>query len=71
MTTSIHSLQAVHAETQKEQSVQPPKTLQMEDNTPILGVQDTVTISQQAKQALTHSTTNLGGGGPNELGDTR
>jgi hypothetical protein len=71
MTTSVHSLQAVHAETQKEQSVQPPKTLQMQDNTPNLGVQDTVTISQQAKQALTHSTTNLGGGGSNDYGDTR
>jgi len=71
MTSSIHSLQAVHAERQKEQSVQPPKTLQMEDNTPNLGVQDTVTISQEAKQALTHSTTNLGGGGPNDYGDTR
>jgi hypothetical protein len=71
MTTSIHSLQAVHAETQKEQTVQPPKTLQMEDTTSNLSVQDTVTISQQAKQAFTHSTTYLGGGGSNDYGDTR
>jgi hypothetical protein len=71
MTSSVHSLQAVHAERQEEQSVQPPKTLQMEDKTQNVAVQDTVTISQDARQALTHSTTNLGGGGPNDYGDTR
>lgn len=71
MTSSVQSLQIAHSERQQEQAVQPPKTLQTEANTQNLGIQDTVTISQQAKQALTHSTTNLGGGGPNDYGDTQ
>jgi len=71
MTSSIHSLQEAHAKEQTEQSVQPPPTLQTQAATQNLGVQDTVTISQEARQALTHSTTNLGGGGPNDYGDTR
>jgi hypothetical protein len=31
--------------------------------------QDTVTISQEARQALTHNTTQAGGGGKNDYGD--
>jgi hypothetical protein len=57
MTSSIHSVQEAHSQTQTEQTVQPPKTLQTEAAT-----QDTVTISQEAKQALTQSTTQAGGG---------
>jgi hypothetical protein len=52
MTSSIHSLQEAHSQSQTEQSIQPPKTLQ----TQAAARQDTVTISQEAKQALTHST---------------
>ncbi len=71
MSSSVHSLQAAHAESQNEQSVQPPKTLQTQAATTNLGIQDNVTISEQARQALTHSTTQAGGGGPNDYGDTR
>jgi hypothetical protein len=70
MTNSVHSIQAVHAQSQTEQAVQPPKTLPAQEtakqNT---ASQDTVTISQQARQALTHSTTQAGGGGANGHGD--
>jgi hypothetical protein len=61
MTNSIHSIQEVHSQSQTEQTVQPPKTLQTE-----AAAQDTATISQEARQALTHSTTQAGGGGAND-----
>jgi len=64
MTSSIHSLQEAHSQSQTQESVQPPKTLQTQAATR----QDSVTISEEAKQALTHSTTQAGGGGPNERG---
>ena len=63
MTSSVHSLQVAHSQSQTEQTVQPPKTLQ---NAASPATQDTVTISQEARQALTHSTTQAGGGGANE-----
>ncbi|HSZ19772.1 MAG TPA: hypothetical protein VK770_08270 [Candidatus Acidoferrum sp.] len=69
MTSSIHSVQEAHSQAQTEQAVQPPKTLQTQAATQNRASQDTVTISQEARQALTHSTTQAGGGGPNDYGD--
>ena len=63
MTSSIHSVQEAHSQSQTEQTVQPPKTLRTE-----AVAHDTVAISQEARQALTHSTTQAGGGGANERG---
>jgi hypothetical protein len=64
MTSSVHSIQEAHSQSQTQEAVQPPKTLQ----TNAAARQDTVTISEEAKQALTHSTTQAGGGGANERG---
>ena len=58
MSTSIHSVQQAHADTQTKEAVQPPKSLQ----TQAAAQNDTVTISQEARQALAHSTTQAGGG---------
>ena len=69
MTSSIHSLQEAHSQSQTEQAVQPPKTLQSQADTHNPAAQDTVTISQEARQALTHSTTQAGGGGANDYGE--
>jgi hypothetical protein len=66
MTTSVHSLQSAQSQKQTEQSVQPPKDLQTQTRAQSSGVQDTVTISQEARQALTHSNTDAGGGAPND-----
>ena len=66
MTSSIHSVQEAHSQSQTEQAVQPPKTLQKEAAKQTAAPQDQVTISQEARQALTHSTTQAGGGGANE-----
>ena len=66
MTTSLHSLQSTQAQKQTEQAVQPPKNPQAQDAAKLKNVQDTVTISQEARQALTHNTTDAGGGGPND-----
>lgn len=66
MTTSVHSLQSAQTQKQTEQSVQPPKTLQTQAAAQLSGMQDSVTISQEARQALTHSNTDAGGGAPNE-----
>jgi hypothetical protein len=71
MTSSVHSLQVAHSQSQKEEAVQPPKTLQSEAAKQGSAPQDTVTISQQARQALTHSTTQAGGGGANHNGDNQ
>jgi hypothetical protein len=62
MTSSIHSLQEAHSQSQTQEAVQPPKTLQTQAATR----QDTVTISEEAKQAITHSTARAGGGGAND-----
>ena len=69
MTSSIHSLQEVHSESQTEQTVQPSKTLQIAAETHNPASQDTVTISQESRQALTHGTTQAGGGGANVQGE--
>lgn len=66
MTNSVHSLQSAQSQKETEQAVQPPKTLQMDAAKQNRALQDTVTISQEARQALTHSTTNAGGGGAND-----
>jgi hypothetical protein len=66
MTTSVHSVQSAQSQKQTEQSVQPPKDLQTQTQAQLSGVQDTVTISQEARQALTHSNTDVGGGAPND-----
>jgi hypothetical protein len=68
MTNSVQSLQAAHSQTQTEEAVQAPKTLQKEAATRNPASPDTVTISQEARQALTHSTTQAGGGGANDYG---
>jgi hypothetical protein len=68
MTSSIHSLQEAHSQSQAQEAVQPPKTLQTQAVTQNPAAQDTVTISQHARQALTHSTTQAAGGGANERG---
>jgi hypothetical protein len=61
MASSINSLQATHAQSQAEQSVQPPKTLQTEAATQTAPPRDTVTISQQARQALASNTKRTNG----------
>jgi hypothetical protein len=66
MTNSVQSLQAAHSQTQTEEAVQAPKTLQQEAAKQNPAAQDIVTISQEARQALTHSTTQAGGGGAND-----
>lgn len=74
MTTSasVHSVQTVQAESQTQKSVQPLKTLQTQDAAKQnQATQDSVTISQQARQALANSTTQAGGGGRNDSGNTR
>ena len=52
MLTSVHSLQSVHVHEQSAQSVQPPQNLQTEAPTQTAIPVDTVSISQQARQAL-------------------
>jgi hypothetical protein len=69
MTSSIHSLQEAHSQSQTHEAVHPPKTLQTQAATHKPASQDIVTISPQARQALTHSTTKAGGGGANDHGD--
>lgn len=57
MTNSVQSVQVNQARTQKEQSVQPPRTLQEQaakENSQ--ASQDQVTISQQARHALANDT---------------
>jgi hypothetical protein len=70
MANSVLSIQAARSLTQTEQTVQPPKTLQSETARNETVSQDTVTISQEARQALTHSTTQAGGGGANDHGNS-
>ena len=70
MAGSIHSIQATHAQVQAEQSVQPPKTLQSDAATQTAIPKDTVTISQQARQALASSTKQASGADANHDGDS-
>jgi len=70
MSNSIHSLQAAHAQSQAEESVQPPKTLQTQAAKQNAAPQDTVTISQQTRQAVASNTKQAGGRDANH-GDSR
>ena len=69
MINSVHSVQAVHAQSQTEQAVQPPKSLQTQAAKQNTGSQDTVTISQQARQALASNTKQASGADTNHDGD--
>ena len=62
MTSSVHSLQVASSQAKTEDAVQAPKTLQKQAEAHNPASQDRVTISQEARQALTHSTTQAGGG---------
>ncbi len=68
MSSSIQSIQATHAQSQAEQSVQPPKTLQTEAATQTAIPNDTVTISQQARQALVTNSQQANGADANSNG---
>jgi hypothetical protein len=54
MSNSVQSLQAVNAQAQTEQTVQPPKKLQTTGQNSI--PRDTVTISKSAQQAQAGNT---------------
>ncbi len=69
MANSVHSIQAAHSQSQTEQAVQPPKTLQTEAAKQNAGSQDTVTISQQARQALASNTKQASGSDTNSNSD--
>ncbi len=69
MTSSVHSLQEAHSQSQTEEAVQAPKTLQTQAATQNTGSQDTVTISQQARQALASNTKQASGGDANSNGN--
>jgi hypothetical protein len=68
MSSSIHSVQAAHVQSQAEQSVQPPKTLQTDAATQTAIPKDTVTISQQARQALANNNQRTSGAEANSNG---
>ncbi len=68
MSSSIQSIQAAHAQAQAEHSVQPPKTLQTEAATQTAIPKDTVTISQQARQALVTNSQQANGASANSNG---
>jgi hypothetical protein len=69
MSNSVHSLQLAHLESQTEQAVHPPKSLQTQAATQNTGSQDTVTISQQARQALASNSKQRSGSDTNPNGD--
>lgn len=60
MASSVLSIQATHTQDQTEQSVQPPKNLQAEATTQNAVPKDTVSISQQARQALANDSRRAG-----------
>ena len=68
MSNSVQSVQAINAQTQTEQTVQPPKKPQTaaQTSTP----QDKVTISESAKQVLTDNTKPAAGGDVDHDGDS-
>jgi hypothetical protein len=68
MSNSIHSIQAVNAQAQTQQAVQPPKNQQTTAQPAI--PQDTVTISQSAKQAQAVNTKAAAGGDVDHDGDS-
>ena len=69
MANTIHSIQASYVQSQTEQAVLPPKTLQTKAATQNTGSQDTVTISQQARQSLASNTKQASGSDTNHDGD--
>jgi hypothetical protein len=69
MTSSVHSLQIAHSQSQKEEAVHAPKTLQTQAATQNTGSQDTVTVSQEARHALASNTKQASGGDTNSNGD--
>ena len=68
MFNSTQSVQVAHAQKQVEQTVQPPKTLQTEAATQTAIPKDTVTISQQARQAAVTNTQQANGTADNSNG---
>ncbi len=71
MTSSVHSLQAAHSQAQTQDAVQAPKTLQTEAAAQNAGLQDVVTISQEARQALASNTKQASGSDANSSGFKR
>jgi len=69
MTSSVHSLQVAHSQSQTEETVQAPKTLQTTAVTQNAGSQDTVTVSQEARHALASNTKQASGGDTKPNGD--
>jgi|HubBroStandDraft_2_1064218.scaffolds.fasta_scaffold1556531_1 hypothetical protein len=69
MTSSVHSLQVAHSQSQTEETVKAPKTLQTQAATQNTGAQDTVTVSQEARHALASNTKQASGGDTNSSGD--
>ncbi len=69
MTSSVHSLQVAHSQSQKEEAVQSPKTLQTQAATQNTGSQDTVTVSQEARHALASNTKQASGSDTKSNGD--
>jgi len=68
MSNSIHSLQTENAQARTEQTVQPPKKLQIATQTSI--PQDKVTISKASQQAQAGSTKAAVGGDKDHDGDS-
>jgi hypothetical protein len=68
MSNSIHSLQAAHAQTQTEQTVQPPKKPLATTQNPV--PQDKVTISKASQQARAATTKPAASGDVNHHGDS-
>jgi hypothetical protein len=68
MTSPIQSVQVAHSQLQTEQTVQPPKTLQSVVTKQNTGAQDTVTISQEARQAHASNTKQASGRDANHDG---
>jgi hypothetical protein len=68
MINSIHSLQAASAQTQTEQTVQPPKKPLATTQKP--APQDTVTISKASQQAQAATTKPAASGDVNHDGDS-
>ena len=61
MTISMHSIQTTEVHWKNERSAQPPKSLQTQTATQKEGSRDTVTISQESRQALASNTKQASG----------
>jgi hypothetical protein len=68
MSNSIHSLQSANAQTQTEQTVQPPKKPLATTQNPV--PQDTVTISKASQQAQAGAIKPAAGGDVDHDGDS-